>query len=81
MMCVTDGLWLGAAAGGWDRLLEAIHSEVGARLASTGALRTMDAALRLVAMYGTFEHMVSPLVWCVSCRRSCSCSTAAVYQQ
>ena len=47
-----DGL-----AAGWATLPADIHAEVGARLASTGALRSLDAALRLVAQHGTVAHL------------------------
>ena len=45
------------AAAGWPELPAATHAEVGARLASTGALRSLDAALRLVARHGTVADL------------------------
>ena len=50
-----------AAAAGWLDLPAATEAEVGARLASTGALRLLDAALRLLAQNGTAGnvHFVS----------------------
>ena len=48
-----------AAAAGWAKLPTATRAEVGARLASTGALRSLDAVLRLVAQHGTLAHVVT----------------------
>ena len=44
-------------AAGWAKLPAATHAEVGARLASTGALRSLDAALRLLAQHGNATHL------------------------
>ena len=46
-----------AAAAGWRELPAATQAEVGARLASTGALRSLDATLRLLAQHGTAAHI------------------------
>ena len=63
----------GLALAGWAKLPAATHAEIGARLASTGALRSLDAALRLVAQHGTVAHLETvshPLLGSVCTGRS-----------
>ncbi len=55
-LCVAMGGRLAAA--GWAMLPDATRAEVAARLAATGGLRCVDAALRLVVQYGTAARSV-----------------------
>ena len=63
------------AAAGWAKLPAAIRTEVGARLASTGALRSLDTAVRLLAQQGTIAqlNMVSHGIVCCSNEVVVSC--------
>ena len=41
--------------GTWDEVPTVVRAKVGARLGSMGALRGLDAALRLLAQHGTSD--------------------------
>ena len=55
--CATCHLFRQLPTGTWDDVPAAVRAKVGARLGPMGALRSLDAALRMLAQHGSSDQL------------------------